>query len=381
MNPIDALKALASGGIELLEAIADAQLSRVDLVALGQPSSIAGKWLALTDIYVGKTRAIKKQRACREAARSAGMSIAGLMVVERNVGKLLDGDTWALRQELCSLTGTVDDIAREAADIVRRRNEQVPNADEHTRKKRALKGGKNTDASGLRHITISLPERTMANIHANLLATAQKLRKASPTLTYEQAMADAFVHHMSSTPTNGERPVTPLVVISLGEWAKLHNHAGSESYFALSDGTMMTGAQLVKQLMADHHLVGIWDPVDGPVNLYRSRRLANDKQRTLLRGSSILCDWPGCTTPADECQPHHLTAYSQGGETNLNNLVMLCPTHNGRNDDNPQAPPRHGRMVKGDAGAIVHIPPDGRPPEINRHPIRRMTARALALDS
>jgi len=123
-------------------------------------------------------------------------------------------------------------------------------------------------------------------------------------------------------------------------------------------------------------VVGLYDPISGGVNMYREERFATWKQRMLLAAETILCPHPGCTTPASQCQVHHLTAWEQGGETNIENLSMACAVHNARNDDDPNAPPRNGRLERR-PGGVVHLPPDGGPPRENIHPIRQLSAMAL----
>lgn len=67
----------------------------------------------------------------------------------------------------------------------------------------------------------------------------------------------------------------------------------------------------------------------------RHARTATDAQRTALVARDRGCAAPGCTMPAAWCQPHHILPWTDGGETNLDNLVLLCPgchraTHEGR---------------------------------------------------
>ena len=365
----------------LLQAIDDGTLTRARLIDLGYASSNAGKWVSLAATYFGKTRHRRKQRAAVDAAIAGRLSVDAIAAVEKNARKLLDGDEWALRAELCSLTGTVDEIDKAAAARVRELNRAVDDSEAKAHGKRSLKGGKNTDAAGMRHISLSLPERTMADVLGMLRGTAEKMRRANDRLSYEQAMADALIAHLrtSGDGDSASATVTPLVVISLGDWAKLQRHEGSESIFGLTDGTTMTGAELVRAKMSEHHLVGIWDRVDGPVNLYRSQRTASPKQRQLLAADTLLCPVQDCTTSADECQAHHLDPWRLGGETNLDRMTMACRPHNARNDDDPNAPPRNGRLDRDpDTGRVVFYPPDGRDPVTNRHPLRQLSARAIA---
>lgn len=190
-------------------------------------------------------------------------------------------------------------------------------------------------------------------------------------------MADALVQQVQGGggPVVAQ-PLTPLVVIGVPDWARLQRQDGDEKVFALIDGTTITGAELLRGQLADHAHYGFYDPVDGPVNLYREQRTASTKQPLLLAAETILCPLPGCTTSADECQAHHLRAWRHGGDTNLTNMSMACPVQNGRNDDDPNAPPRHKRVTR-QAGGIVFHPPDGGPPTVNTHPVRGLSAMAL----
>ncbi|MDN6551698.1 MAG: HNH endonuclease, partial [Corynebacterium flavescens] len=103
-------------------------------------------------------------------------------------------------------------------------------------------------------------------------------------------------------------------------------------------------------------LITVISRAQGPVDLYRYERFASVKQRTMLAAEHPTCAWPGCTTPAERGQFHHLTPWKHGGETNVVNLVTLCSYHNGVNEDDPNAPPRRGRLTRQD-GKIIWQPP------------------------
>ncbi|NLA54929.1 MAG: HNH endonuclease [Corynebacterium humireducens] len=373
MDIVAAMEALR--GVTVLEAIASGHLTRQRIVSLGFRD--AGAWILLAEVFLGPTRHRKLQAQALDAAREGGLSLDALRVVDKHTRKLLPGAAvteWELRAELCHLRGTVDEIDRAASARVRDLNRTVPDAEDKAFAGRALKGGKNTDARGLRTATITLPERHMTAFLGRLLPIARRLRRDNPRLTYEQAMADALL--AGGTGATGPTPPVPLVVVPVPEWAQVLRREKDDTIFGLTDGTTMTGRELVEQVTAEHHYVGVYHPVEGPVDLYRSERTASPKQQKLLAAETLLCPTPVCTTSADDSQVHHLKAWKQGGNTNVAEMTIACQVHNARNDDDPDAPPRNGRLEREPGGVVFH-PPDGGPPQRNRHPLRELSAMGL----
>lgn len=355
-------------GITFLEGLSE--LVAADIAGPLASTSTAGRLIRTARVYWGPTRAKKKQRDARRLAHNSCLSVDALVLIEHHLRKLAaDADEWAVRSELCTLTGSVDEINRAAADIVRRHNQMLGAGESHARSRRSLKGGKNTDGAGCRTISVTGPEREMVGFLRGIETRASKLR--SSDVSYEQAMYDALMTGESSA----TEILTPIVVIGLPEWAQLLRHEGSESIFALTDGTTLTGAELITQLMSDHHLVGLYDPLSGPVNAYQSQRLPSAKQRLLTSAEAILCEWPGCTTSADSSSDHHIIAYKNGGPTNPINLAKLCRLHNGLNDDDPPKA-KNGRIERIN-GIPVWVPPDGSPPQRNSHPNKKFSAAEL----
>ena len=127
MNLLDTLTALQTQGIGLLEAIRG--LSRTELATYGLRGTTAGSWLRLSDIFFGPTRERRTQSRAVAAAREGELSVEALLVIEKHVRKLLDGDGWALRAELCQLRGSVDEIDRAAAARVRDLNRTVKDSE------------------------------------------------------------------------------------------------------------------------------------------------------------------------------------------------------------------------------------------------------------
>ena len=72
----------------------------------------------------------------------------------------------------------------------------------------------------------------------------------------------------------------------------------------------------------------ITDPVGGTVvDVGRTRYRPPTGLADLVRARDRACVFPTCQTPAERCDIDHLTAWSQGGTTSLDNLVTLCEAH------------------------------------------------------
>ncbi|MGN6242763.1 MAG: DUF222 domain-containing protein [Motilibacteraceae bacterium] len=64
-----------------------------------------------------------------------------------------------------------------------------------------------------------------------------------------------------------------------------------------------------------------------PIDVGRARRLATPDQRRLLALRDKGCVGPGCDRPPDWSQAHHITWWALGGETNLDEMRLLCLWH------------------------------------------------------
>lgn len=110
-------------------------------------------------------------------------------------------------------------------------------------------------------------------------------------------------------------------------------------------------AKTANVMLKDGDRITLVAPERGPVNLYRVKRLASPKQRRMLEAETTRCAWPGCGRPASECQVHHLQEFAKGGETNPENMTLLCAYHNGVNGQRGR-----GRMAR-ISGRVTWLPP------------------------
>lgn len=80
-----------------------------------------------------------------------------------------------------------------------------------------------------------------------------------------------------------------------------------------------------------------------PVAVGRSQRLATSAQRKALAVRDGGCVITGCEVPPNRTQPHHVTDYSLGGATDLDNLASVCWVHHRQVDH------EHWRLTRNSA--------------------------------
>ena len=125
----------------------------------------------------------------------------------------------------------------------------------------------------------------------------------------------------------------PLSTAAETEAALADKIAETPTVTAANNVRPMTGAEYLERALKDRGLITLISPYEGAVNLYRTERFANAKQRLMAGAENPVCPWPRCAKPADECQIHHLEPWLHGGLTNIANLSTACAYHNGANDD------------------------------------------------
>ena len=113
-------------------------------------------------------------------------------------------------------------------------------------------------------------------------------------------------------------------------------------------------AETSSRLACDADVVPIARAGDGSVlDVGRRRRTVGWRLRKALEARDGGCRFPGCES-SGRTHAHHITPWAHGGETAMNNLVLLCPFHHRRG-------PRRG-LAGGDGrvGSPALLQPLGR---------------------
>ncbi|MCI4010512.1 HNH endonuclease signature motif containing protein [Brevibacterium sp. ZH18] len=93
------------------------------------------------------------------------------------------------------------------------------------------------------------------------------------------------------------------------------------------DGFGGIAPETAERLTCEALISGAIKAADGDVlMLGRSKRLVSRRQRLALSARDIGCQFPGCRARR-RCDAHHIRPWSQGGATDMDNLILLCRTH------------------------------------------------------
>lgn len=71
----------------------------------------------------------------------------------------------------------------------------------------------------------------------------------------------------------------------------------------------------------------IFGPGSVVLDAGRARRVVSSSTRRALNARDRHCQWPGCERPAGWSAAHHLVHWTEGGLTDLDNLILLCHRH------------------------------------------------------
>ncbi|MCK9921022.1 HNH endonuclease [Frankia sp. AgPm24] len=74
----------------------------------------------------------------------------------------------------------------------------------------------------------------------------------------------------------------------------------------------------------------ILGPDSVPLDVGRSERIVPPHIRRALVSRDVCCAFPYCDRPSSWCDAHHVKHWVDGGETKIDNLVLLCSRHHRR---------------------------------------------------
>jgi hypothetical protein len=88
------------------------------------------------------------------------------------------------------------------------------------------------------------------------------------------------------------------------------------------------GREAMRRILCDSDVSRVVTGPDGAItDAGRTRRVVSAAQRRALVARDQGCRYPGCGRPPGWCEAHHTRHWLDGGNTNLDELVLLCGFH------------------------------------------------------
>jgi len=127
-------------------------------------------------------------------------------------------------------------------------------------------------------------------------------------------------------PTAGAVPATVLISLTAEQFESRTGLA------ATSFGQQLTVDQALR--LADEAAIAwvVHNSQGGILNYGTTKRLAGSTQTLALIARDRGCAFPGCTSPPEWTERHHVVPWRDGGSTDLDNLCLLCDFHHDRID-------------------------------------------------
>lgn len=190
------------------------------------------------------------------------------------------------------------------------------------------------DQNGMAWLSAYLPVATALACHAALDRATAGEPDPDDERGIDARRADAMVdrlltgHFDGSPPHGAPPPVTTSVVVNVT--VPLTSLAGLDSTPAVITGHGAVDAAHARELA--WHPDATWrrlvtDPLTGTVlDVGTTRYRPPNPLARYVRARDMTCRWPGCATPASQCDLDHTVPYPIGS-TSAGNLVSLCRRH------------------------------------------------------
>ncbi|MGI8607801.1 MAG: DUF222 domain-containing protein [Candidatus Dormibacteria bacterium] len=165
--------------------------------------------------------------------------------------------------------------------------------------------------------------------------------------------ADGFVEmcmdDMAASAKSGAS-LSPVHIAISCSCATYHNQPGAPAA-ETEYGAMLSGAA-IGRLSCDASITHIkLNEKLLPVGMSRLKRQLSKREMRILRQLHPRCVRPGCRRPASQCEAHHITWWSRGGKSLIEDMCMVCPFHHF------QVHEGGWQMAKREEGGFVWIPP------------------------
>lgn len=170
------------------------------------------------------------------------------------------------------------------------------------------------------HLSYSAPASVAALVEAALREAKDALFQAG---TKEASLADglAEVARRSLAQVDGTARASRF---------RIYVHLDTDGGWIRRGGRLPSA--MTDALTCDGILQPVWETNGTPVNVGRAQRVVPDRTRRLVESRDQGCRYPGCTVTG-HVEAHHLVHWRNGGRTDLDHLISLCPFHHDRHHE------------------------------------------------
>ena len=172
----------------------------------------------------------------------------------------------------------------------------------------------------------------------------------------EHRNADALVEvcgHVQDTGVLPQRPHLQVTASLDTLRAVAGSPAGDMEY------SLPVSSATVQRLACDGTITRVvLAPESVVIDVGRARRVVAGAARRALNARDGHCKWPRCERPTSWADAHHVVHWTNGGETDLANMILLCHRHHW------MAHEGGWQLVRTADGEVLAVPP--RPPGLAR---------------
>ncbi|MEJ5998021.1 HNH endonuclease signature motif containing protein [Corynebacterium sp. H130] len=306
---------------------------------------------------------------CQAAIAQQSISSETARIIDRELKKL-DHSLKSHTPELISTAlkaVSPDETRRLLRNRVNELNNQLDPDPTRARRKRSFRMGAQDRDGGVEFsgyapaADAAMLEAALANSIRGGAAAQNNENRTFTQKRYDALMGIIRQHERLLSSTNRKGLGTIVLSLTENDLLNLNNTTQIRTNTSYS----LTPYELLALGITSKGMSLLHGPEGDPIAAATHSRHATIEQKIILAVTEGVCTHPGCDQAAIWCDSHHITAWIQGGHTDLSNLTLLCRHHHTSNDDTKRRPDRgHAERCPNTKRVGYHEQP-GAPPQFN----------------
>ncbi|QGU04683.1 HNH endonuclease signature motif containing protein [Corynebacterium comes] len=227
------------------------------------------------------------------------------------------------------------------------------------------------DGAGLATLRAALAPGKRPGVNASVPAEQDKRPMAARLVDQLMVILGRYLDDDSAQARHGVGSV--VVSMTAAELDDLQ----PDDRFPTNTGHLLTPADVLRLGAARYDIGVLHDDRGQVLDLGRTSRSASVFQRLALFAQELCCTRPECTTGLCDADIHHMVAWLKKGNTDIENLTIICRPHHSANRDQRDGAGGLGHMDKDPTtGRTGWTPPHGGPMRFNETEFQQQSAGA-----